>query len=271
MRVNGMLAATLVAVVCSACGGGGGGGQTPAQNARVGGLWEGTVEFTDGSTQDLLGIVAEDGRAYLLQVEGDAGVLLWGTVRSSANRVTASVTGATVIGITGGPIVFGFFEDGSSSGTGSVEGSIRERSSVTADVVFTTSAGTRTTSRIELRYDDLYERDSSLGAIAGNYTSAVFPGEDALNIANDGVLFGQNPGTGCVVNGRVSVVDSRYNAYEFEYSYGSCTGELAVRNGVTYRGIGFLEDSMVPAGIAAFLQGTLQGGPVGEVLLYERT
>ena len=34
MRVNGMLAATLVAVVCSACGGGGGGGQTPAQNAN---------------------------------------------------------------------------------------------------------------------------------------------------------------------------------------------------------------------------------------------
>jgi hypothetical protein len=70
-----------------------------------------------------------------------------------------------------------------------------------------------------LTYDGaVYERDSSLATIAGNFET-LDPNSGTmimLNINTDGTIFVQVPSTGCVLNGAVELIDSRFNAYRFE-------------------------------------------------------
>jgi len=257
---------TLLAVVAlsAACGGGGGGGggvSTPVvRNAAVGGIWEGTATISGQGVSALIGLVAEDGRAHFIQ---DDGVQYWGTVRSSGNTITASFDGAVEIGDS--------FIDGSTSGTGSLNGTIQERSTITATVAFTTARGTRSSSTISLRYNALYERDSSLATVSGNYTDAFAPGSDIVNVSSSGVLFGQSLGASCVINGAVTVINPAYNAYEIQYSYANCTGVDSVLNGATFSGIATLDNTENPEVAIAGLQGRVSGALYSVIFLYQRT
>jgi hypothetical protein len=94
-----------------------------------------------------------------------------------------------------------------------------------------------------LTYDALYDRDSSLATISGNFQE---PNGTVVSVDASGNIFGQDATTGCVVNGRASIIDSRYNAYRIQYTYGSCTGQLAVLNGVTFKGLGTLDNTAAP-------------------------
>ena len=105
-------------LLLAACGGGGGDGPK-VSNAAVGGMWQGQV--TISGQYDLMGVVAEDGRGYFLQEDG---VMYWGTVRSSGNKITSTLTGAGIYGL---PLW-----DESSGGTGSLEGTIQARASIAA-------------------------------------------------------------------------------------------------------------------------------------------
>lgn len=250
----------------AACGGGGGGGggsgaPPPITNAAVGGIWNGTSTIAGQGAVQLIGLVAEDGRGHFIQL--DDGTQYWGTVRSSGSAVTASFTGATNYGYV--------FVDGSSSGTGSFTGTIQPRSSLTGTTNFKTTAGTTTTSNMSLTYDGLYDRDSSLATIAGNYTFAGAPGSDSINVSANGTLFGQEPATGCVTNGSVKVINPSYNAYDIEYTYSNCAGVYAVLNGSKFSGIGTLDNTVAPEMAIAGLQGTVQGQIVSVVFLYQRT
>jgi len=93
----------------------------------------------------------------------------------------------------------------------------------------------------------VYERDSSLATIAGNFTT----GSATVNINSNGEIFSQDPTTGCVVDGTVSIIDSRYNAYRAAYSVSSCTGPDALLNGRTFRGLGTLDDTVSPERLIA--------------------
>lgn len=246
------------------CGGGGGGGDgfapTPTPDAEVGGIWVGTVSIAGQGVFELIGLVTEDGRGHFVQEDG---VQYWGTVTSSGNSITVTFNGATPIG-TG-------FPDGSFSGSGSITGTISERNSITATSTFTTTNGTTTTGAVSLQYDSLYERNSSLSTIAGNYTNAIAPGSDSVNISSSGVLFGQVPSSSCVFNGQVTIIDSAYNAYDIRYTYSSCTGQEAILNGSTFSGIGTLDNTVFPETAIAGLQGTVAGTPFAVVFIYERT
>lgn len=259
--VRGLVVAAAIAI--AGCGGGGGagdGGSSNTPNAAVGGIWEGTATIAGQGTVDLIGLIAEDGRAHFIQLDG---VQYWGTVRSTGNDVTANFDGAVEIGST--------FVDGSTSGTGSFSGTVASRSRLNGTVTFTTSRGSRFTSTVTMQYNSLYDRDSSLATVAGNYTSAAAPGSDAINISSNGELFGQVPSNGCVINGTVSVVNPAYNAYGVQYSYSSCTGVDSVLNGSTFSGIATLDNTSAPETAIAGMQGRVAGALYSLVFAYHRT
>jgi hypothetical protein len=91
-------------------------------------------------------------------------------------------------------------------------------------------------------YSSLYAEMPSLTSIAGNYAD----GTDTLTINADGTIFEQDPTTGCVINGTVSIVNPSYNAYALSVTWSNCTGNSMVLNGKTATGLGYIDDSMSP-------------------------
>jgi hypothetical protein len=255
--MRGVFASILVpgVLLVAACGGGDGGSTVP--NAAVGGLWAGTTTISGQGTSEVLGIVAENGKAYLLQEDG---VMYWGTVTSSGNQISSTFDGAGLLGI---PLW-----DGSVRGTGTLTGTIQARASLTASSTFTTSNGGRTTATMSLLYDALYNDDSSLATIAGNYFDLLGIYGGVLNIASNGDLFLQDPNSGCVLNGRVAVINAAYNAYDVQFSYSSCTGFDSVLNGVTFTGLAAYERTS--AQVIALMQGTVAGAPYPDAFVFGR-
>ena len=265
-RTVALFAAT---ALVSACGGGGsttlplGPGPpdlTPVTtDVPVGGWWTGTTMTTSGQQEklELLALVAEDGRACLLQEDG---VMFWGTLQSSGDRLTSTLVGAGLVGM---PL-----RDGSASGTGTVSGRIWERSSIVATQDFTTEAGSRTVSTLALTYQSMYDDDSSLATIAGNYADALGLSGGVLNIASTGDLFLQDPDSGCVINGRVALINAAYNAYDVQLSYSSCTGLDAMFNGVTFSGLAAYDRASGEA--VALVHGSVGSTPYAAAFVFER-
>lgn len=250
---------TSLGLLLSGCSGGGGGdgGGSVTPNAAVGGAWFGTADISGQGAFEVLGLVAENGTAFFLQ---DDGVMYWGTVRSSGTNITSTITGAGILGM---PLW-----DGSASGSGSITGTITPRVSVSASSVFTTSKGGKTTSTISLNYDALYDNDSSLALISGNYADVMGLYAGVLNIASNGTIFLQDPASGCVVNGEVAIINAAYNAYSVRLSYSSCTGLDSALNGVTFTGLAAYDAG---AGeVIALVQGSVGGIPFPNVFVFER-
>jgi hypothetical protein len=236
----------LCAISMAGCGGGGGGSSQSA---------EGTL----GSGQDILGLVTEAGEFHFL----DANELAqyFGTVSVSGNGVSAQFTGYAALG--------SGFADGSTSGTGSLTGTIQARSTFTASSSFRTSAGNSNTNTINLTYNVLYDRDSSLATIAGNFedlrTGSI------VNISSGGVAFSQNPANGCVLNGSVSIINAQFNAYRVQYSYSNCQGADAILNGATFRGLATLDNTGSPELLLVGAQAQIGVTGVSAIEVLERT
>lgn len=246
------LSATLVA--CGGGGGGSGSGSPPPPNASAGGLWVGTL--TDGT--GVVAIVAENGDFHVLQEDG---VQHFGTVTTSQSSVSSSFVGVTLIGTT--------FPDGATHGTGTLTGTVQERVRLSATSSFRTSAGTNSSTGVTLDYDPLHERDSSLAAVAGNYQD--FATGSIVSIDANGSAFTQDPLTGCVTNGTLSIIDSRFNVYRVQYSYSSCQGAFAVLNGVNFRGLATLDNTTPPEALIIFATGVVGTDGYGDVHLLLRT
>jgi hypothetical protein len=222
-------------VSIAACGGGGAGGGASAPpntpvDASPGGIWSG-IDSVSG--QQMLGLVTEQGEAHFIRADD---VQYTGTATTSNNSISATLVGVTPAGYV--------FPDGSNSGTGTVSGTIQERQSISATVSFTTSTGLSDTGAVSLSYHPLYGRDSSLPTIAGNYIDLSTG--TVVNIAAGGVIFSQDPASGCVVNGQVSIVDARYNAYRIQWTYESCMGQSSFLNGLTFSGLATLDNTGSP-------------------------
>jgi hypothetical protein len=119
------LAGVLVLV---ACGGGGGGGSFAASDAKPGGLWQGTVTVAGTPDQDIFGLVSETKQFQFFQADG---VEYFGTLTMSGTRVTSNFTGVPEAGQT--------FADGSIQGTGTLTGTVQDRSMITFTATFTTA------------------------------------------------------------------------------------------------------------------------------------
>ena len=216
------------------CGGGGDGSSNqppppPPPNASPGGIWVGTTSIG----ANVIGLVTETGEFHFLQ---DDGIQYFGTVDTSQNDLSADFTGVTEFGTV--------FADGSTTGTGTLTGTVQQRSTMSGNSTFTTALGNNTDSTITLSYDDLYERNSSLATVAGNYRN---PATNAVvNVDNNGVLFSQDAVTGCVINGTVEVINPSFNAYLVQYRFSSCVGQYASLNDTVANGLGTLDNTVSP-------------------------
>jgi hypothetical protein len=107
------------------------------------------------------------------------------------------------------------------------------------------SRGAASQSTIALSYDPIYERDSSLESVAGNYLDTEK--NVVINVNNDGELFSQDPKSQCITNGTVSVIDPAFNLYRVEYTFSNCKGHhQEVLNGAVAEGLATLDDTQSP-------------------------
>lgn len=219
----------LAAVLVTACSDGGGGSTVgpPGENQSIGGIWEGT--YADGN--DIVGLVAEDGAFHFIDSLGQG----FGTATvSSGNRVSATYTYVAQLDTA--------FSDGSTSAACTLTGTVVERRSLKLDFDCTSAQGSASQVSATLSYNALYDRDASFAAIEGLYDDLG----DVLSIDGAGALFEQDATDGCVLNGRVSVIDPDFNAYRIEFGVESCNSGLRHVNGTTWSGIGVLDDTVAP-------------------------
>jgi hypothetical protein len=255
-----LLAGLLWVLVLAACGGGGGGGGFAAQDAKPGGLWQGTVRVAGEADQDIFGLVSETKQFHFFQADG---VQYFGTLSTSGTRVTASFTGVPPAGTS--------FADGSVQGTGALTGTVQERSSITFTAAFTTANNTTTNASVTLTYDPSYDADSALATVAGNYATVVPGSSETLNIAADGVLFLQDPDTLCVGNGTVTLIDAAYDLYNVELTFASCVAPADVLNGLHLTGLLTIDSTTVPNRVLLAMHGVAGGIPLALLAVYQRT
>jgi len=229
-----------ILLVVSGCGGGGqlpipgpeppGPPEPPAPEASPGGVWQGTSSLGVG----VVGLVSETGQFHFIR--GDS-VQFVGRLTTSGDELSANFVGYVPFGEK--------FGDGSTTGVGSLSGNLDERTSISADIDFTTSRGAASQSTISLSYDPIYERDSSLESVAGNYLDTER--NVVINVNNDGELFSQDPKSQCITNGTVSVIDPAFNLYRVEYTFSNCKGHhQEVLNGTVAEGLATLDDTQSP-------------------------
>jgi len=231
-----LLPMSAFSLVVAGCGGGAGPHipqpgppEPPEAEASAGGLWQGTSSLGFG----VVGLVSESGRFHFIQ---DDGVQLVGTITTSQDELSANFVGYVPFREKLG--------DGSTTGVGSLSGNLVERSSISADISFTTSRGAESESTIALSYNPVYERDSSPAAVAGNYLDTER--NVVINVNADGELFSQDPRSHCITNGTVSVIDPAFNLYRVEYEFSNCKGHEDILNGTVAEGLAALDDTQSP-------------------------
>jgi hypothetical protein len=259
--------AFLVGVGLSACGGGGGSSDPPPpppMNQSPGGLWTTQYTVTSGpNTGDMIkaeAIATETGQLYFAARNQNTGCaeVGFGQVSVTGNSISGNVNVAVVQYTTiAGVNTTCSYPDGSTSGTGTISGTISQRSSMTITASGTTSMGMALPSDTETwTFSSLYDTASSLATVAANYTD----GSDTFSIDGNGVIFEQDPTTGCVTNGQISTIDTQYNAYEISLTLSNCTGSAAAANGVTFTGLAFFDPTVSPAqldfGVSANINGS---------------
>lgn len=228
---------TAIMMLCLAgCGGGGGVGDFDLAGGlnitfpdqAFGGIWTGT----DDNGLEILALTTETGRLHWIAPEtGEQG---FGTGTVSALHADVEYTYVAPLGFT--------LEDGSTSASCAGGGIISERVSLWVNAGCTTESGSTFNNTATLDYDALYDRDSSLALVAGNYDDFGL----VVNVTANGEVFEQDPATGCVVNGQIDIIDSRFNAYDVSITYSNCEGAVANLNGATFSGLGILDNSAVP-------------------------
>ena len=249
MRISLLFVISLaVGTLLSACGGGGDGGDganplPPSANVSPGGIWAGIKSGGEA----VVVVVTETGRFHLFTGFGNQGAGVLSV--SNGNDVSANFQLVTSL--------FGAsFPDGTTLSDCTLSGTVRERKTMSVTGDCTTTAGLQfPITGTPLEYISIYERASSLAIIAGMYEH----GGSVIDIAADGMIFAQDGFTNCVINGQVNIIDSAFNAYDFQYGYSSCTGPDADLNGATFVGIGYLSDPFSPLELVVPLTGEVDG------------
>ncbi|HVW69114.1 MAG TPA: hypothetical protein VHB68_09065 [Steroidobacteraceae bacterium] len=234
---------------------GGDSGGSTTTNASPGGIWRGTDSI---SGLQVIGLVDESGDFNFIRSDG---VQYVGSATVSTNTVTASFEGFVPLGDT--------FTDGSTHGTGNLSGTIQARTSIDLTSQFKTDNGSTSSGTLDLTFDTLYNRASSLATLAGNFTS---PSSGVVvTVSSNGTIFSQDASTGCVINGTASIINASYNAYHVEFTYASCTGQAAVLNGVQFAGLATLDNEVSPEQAVIGVTGTSSSAKYAVTLLLNRS
>ena len=255
-RITAIVAAGAVFVL-TGCGGGNtvGGGGTSPNNGTPGGIWHGNESV---SGLQVTGIVDESGNFNF--VRGD-GVQYVGLAAVSGQSLTANVEGIVPLGFV--------FADGSAHGTGTITGTLQARQTINTSTKFTTDFGAVSTGTLNLTFDALYNRPSSLTTLSGNFTNTA--NSVVVTVSSNGALFSQDSVSGCVLNGTASVINATYNAYRVTFDYANCVGQASALNGVQFSGLATLDNTVVPERIIAGVTGQSGNIKYSVVLQLNRT
>jgi len=256
-RVNAVTAAG-VALLLISCGGGGsgiGGAPPPGSSASPGGFWRGTDSV---SGLQVTGLVDESGNFHFLR--GD-GVQYVGTAEVNQSSLTANIEGFAPLGFQ--------FSDGSRHGTGSIAATLQPRKTITATTKFQTDSGNASSGTLNLTFDAVYNRASSLATLSGNFANST--NNVVVTVGSNGTLFSQDSVSGCVLNGSVSVINASYNAYRIQFDYANCAGQSSPLNGIQFSGLATLDNTVVPERIIVGATGQSASTKYSVVLYLNRT
>ena len=228
-----------------------GGGSNPMPtNASATGIWGGTDSVTGLS---VAGYVDPAGEAVFIRADG---VQFAGATQVSGDTLVAAVVAYANFGST--------FNDGSTYGLGTLNGTVASGSTLTLSLSFTTNGGTVETDSWSLTFSTLTNSGSSLSTISANYTDTA--SGSVISISGNGAMTGQNPANSCVVNGTITVINSSYDIYQVSLTYENCTGSYAVLNGLTLTGLAVLNPNTSPTQLTISVAGASSGGKFGLVL-----
>jgi hypothetical protein len=252
---------TLIAVVCglavcliAGCNGTGYSRTSPPPptTASATGVWGGTDSVTGMS---VVGYIDSAGNAAFIRSDG---VQFVGATQVSGDTLVAAVVVYTNFGST--------FNDGSTYGLGTLNGTVATGSTLTLSLSFTTNGGTAGSGSWSLTFNTVTNTGSSLATISANYTDTA--GGSVISISANGLVTGQNATTGCVVNGTVTIIDSTYDTYEVSLTYENCTGSYAVLNGVQLTGLAVLNPNASPAQLTITVSGASSPTSKFGIVLY---
>jgi hypothetical protein len=211
---------------------GGGDGETQA----IGGVWNGT----DAAGRTIVGLVNEAGEFNLIS---DDGTQYAGTASSNGDAITAKAERLTRFGAS----------KGSDAEAASLTGKVQQRQSMTLNIAPAAGAQPFPSDSMSLEFNSIYNSPSSLAMVAGDYTDSA--SGNAITVTGGGGFFWHESNNSCLANGAVSVIDPRYNVYEFQFSYSACAGADAQLNGVQFTGLGTLDTSEQPAQVTIGMTG----------------
>jgi hypothetical protein len=204
------------------------------------------------------GIVDESGNFNF--VRGD-GVQYVGVASVLGLSLTANIEGIVPPGFA--------FPDGSGHGTGTITATIQARQTISASTKFQTDLGSVSTGTLNLTFDTLYNRPSSLTTLSGNFTNAA--NSVVVTVGSNGALFSQDSVSGCVLNGTASVINATFNAYKVTFNYANCVGQASALNGVQFSGLATLDNTVVPERIVGGVTGQSGNIKYSVVLQLNRT
>jgi len=227
-----VLAPLLVAIAgLYACGGGGGGGGATAPTPTVpppppppvptnmGGIWEGTSN-TSGLILNFAGVITENRVGRFFDDNGTQYIL--SNISGNDGNVAIDFTAVAQFGFV--------FLDGSTLTTGSLTGTVVERTSFNGNY----SIATGESGTISLTYNSIYDRDSSFDKLTGMWDEDGF---GILTFNPDGSFFEQDT-FGCVFDGQASIIDPAYNVYSLTMTVSLC----GAGSDGDYSGLGVLTD-----------------------------
>jgi len=232
-------AATLVA-----CGGGSTPPAHPIQGVSPGGIWRGT---DSASGLAITGLVDETGAADFIRAD-DAQFV--GQVSTLANSIALTADAYAEIDKA--------FPDGSTRGSWSMTGTIQERQAITAATSFVTAGGNSAQGTLNLTFDGLYHRPSSLAAVAGEFAPVnglpylIYPGG---SISQSALI--------CETSGQISILNAAYNLYHIQLT-NSCDNGSGGHNVANVSGLATLDNTVSPERLVLGLTGDF---PAAEVWL----
>jgi hypothetical protein len=228
-------------------------------NQAVGGIWRSQYTETNGDSVTGVGLVAEDGRAVFFGQNltngcADVGV---GSISSDGSVISGSArVGIVNFSFSPSINISCAFTDGSTSATETITGNVAQRATLTLSGAITTANGTVIPAQaaITANFDSLYNTGSSLTTIAGNWTG---PSGVVMSINSNGVIYAQDPVSGCVVNGQISIINSTFDAYSASATYANCIGSASILNGVTATGLMAIDTTVSPTTLYAGYSATV--------------
>lgn len=243
-----------LAFVAGCGGGGGGGGSTfvPTETSPTG-IWEGMINFDIGESAETVGLIAETGEAIFIT---DDGQMIWAAAPAAdCGGFTAAYEWAVAPGTT--------TPGGAMGGTGQISCTCVERVSMDCGFTSTSSAGEVFTGTMGVTYDDLYEDDSSLSVVEGDWLD-METGMEVLSIDALGNVSSQDAITGCVLNGTILPIDPDYNAYDVSLVLDGCTDPVLVpANGTRFDGMGVVGEELQPQDTLVLgIHGEFMGIPI---------